>query len=82
MNLKWSLVPSFAEHPRIGYKLDRARRETVTEKPSFRNASKRQRCLMLADGFNEWRREGMTKQPFHIRMNYQHPFAFAGLWER
>lgn len=79
--LKWGLIPSWAKDPSIGYKMINARAETVAEKPSFRKAFKHQRCLILADGFYEWKREGKTKQPFYVRFKDSRPFAFAGLWE-
>ncbi|MEX0828937.1 MAG: SOS response-associated peptidase [Nitrospirales bacterium] len=82
VELKWGLVPSWAKDPSIGNKLINARGETVTEKPSFRSAFNRQRCLVLADGFYEWKQEGKTKQPYYIRMKDHRLFAFAGLWER
>ncbi|HBP90825.1 MAG TPA: hypothetical protein DD706_24425 [Nitrospiraceae bacterium] len=82
VELKWGLVPSWAKDPGIGNKLINARGETVAEKPSFRKAFKQQRCLVLADGFYEWKREGKTKQPYYIRFKDQRLFAFAGLWER
>ena len=82
VDLKWGLVPSWAKDPSIGNKLINARGETVAEKPAFRHAFKQQRCLVLADGFYEWKREGKTKQPFYIRFKDKRPFAFAGLWER
>ncbi len=59
-----------------------ARAETVAEKPSFRHSFKKQRCLVLADGFYEWKREGKVKQPYYIRFKDHRLFAFAGLWER
>ena len=80
--LKWGLIPSWAKDPSIGYKMINARAETVAEKPSFRKAFKRQRCLLLADGFYEWKREGKAKQPYYIHFKDSRPFAFAGLWER
>ena len=80
--LQWGLVPSWAKDPSIGNKLINARGETVADKPSFRQAFKQQRCLVLADGFYEWKREGKTKQPYYIRLKNGRPFAFAGLWER
>ena len=80
--LKWGLVPSWAKDPSIGNKLINARGETVAEKPAFRKAFKQQRCLVLADGFYEWKQEGKTKQPYYVRFKDQRPFAFAGLWER
>ena len=80
--LKWGLIPSWAKDPSIGYKMINARAETVAEKPSFRKAFKRQRCLVLADGYYEWKREGKAKQPYYIHFKDSRPFAFAGLWER
>ena len=82
VELQWGLVPSWAKDPSIGHKLINARGERVAEKPSFRHAFKLQRCLVLADGFYEWKREGKTKQPYYIRFKDHRPFAFAGLWER
>ena len=80
VTLKWGLVPSWAKNPNIGYKMINARAETVAEKPSFRKSFKHQRCLILADGFYEWKREG-KKQPYYFRMKNEQPFMFAGLWE-
>ncbi|WP_447962019.1 SOS response-associated peptidase [Nitrospira sp. Ecomares 2.1] len=80
--LKWGLVPSWAKDPGIGNTLINARGETVAEKPAFRKAFKQQRCLVLADGFYEWKREGKTKQPFYVRFKNHRLFAFAGLWEQ
>ena len=80
--LKWGLIPSWAKEASIGNKLINARGETVAEKPSFRRSFKFHRCLVLADGFYEWKREGKGKQPYYIRFKDQRLFAFAGLWER
>lgn len=80
--MKWGLVPSWAKDPSIGNKLINARGETVAEKPAFRKAFKLQRCLVLADGFYEWKREGNIKRPYYIRFKDHRRFAFAGLWER
>lgn len=80
--LKWGLVPSWAKDPSIGNKLINARGETIAEKPAFRKAFKHRRCLVLADGYYEWKREGNTKQPYYIRFKDDRLFAFAGLWER
>ncbi len=77
----WGLVPSWAKDPSIGNRLINARAETLLEKPSFRNAFRRRRCLVLADGFYEWRKEGRGKTPMYIRLASGKPFAFAGLWE-
>lgn len=82
VELKWGLVPSWAKDASIGNKLINARAETVAEKPSFSKAFKHQRCLVLAEGFYEWKREGKTKQPYYIRFKDGRLFAFAGLWER
>jgi putative SOS response-associated peptidase YedK len=78
---QWGLVPSWAKDASMGARLINARSETVTEKPAFREAFKRRRCIIPADGFYEWRREGSKKQPFFFRMRDERPFGFAGLWE-
>jgi putative SOS response-associated peptidase YedK len=80
--MNWGLIPSWAKDAAIGNKMINARSETVARKPSFREAFRHRRCLVPADGFYEWRREGETKQPFRIGMKGGKPFAFAGLWER
>jgi putative SOS response-associated peptidase YedK len=77
----WGLIPSWAKDPAIGNKMINARAETVSEKPSFRKAFKVRRCLILADGFYEWQKTDDGKQPYHIKMQDDSPFAFAGLWE-
>ena len=81
---QWGLIPSWAKDPKIGNRMINARSETLAEKPSFRTAYKRRRCLILSDGFYEWRAEpgSKTKTPFYIRLKSEKPFAFAGLWER
>ena len=80
---KWGLIPSWSKDPSIGERMINARSETLAEKPSFRNAYRRRRCLILADGFFEWKQSpGMkSKQPIYIRLIDARPFAFAGLWE-
>ena len=79
---RWGLVPSWAKDPAIGQKMINARSETVTEKPSFRTALVRRRCLIPADGFYEWlKHEDGSKHPVHFRLLSGEPFAFAGLWE-
>jgi putative SOS response-associated peptidase YedK len=79
----WGLIPSWAKDPQIGNRMINARAETLAEKPSFRNAYRRRRCLVLADGFYEWRKEpgSKTKTPMYIQLESREPFAFAGLWE-
>lgn len=79
--LIWGLVPSWAKDPGIGSRLINARAETVTEKPSFRSAFKRRRCLLVADGFYEWQRSADGKQPYYFHLDDHQPFGFAGLWE-
>lgn len=81
--LQWGLVPAWAKDPAMGNRLINARAETLAEKPSFRAAYRQRRCLILADGFYEWRVEPgqRGKTPLAIRLRSGAPFAFAGLWE-
>ena len=81
---RWGLIPSWAKDPSIGDRMINARAESLAEKPSFRNAYRRRRCLILTDGFYEWKQNpGMkSKQPMYIRLKDGQPFAFAGLWEQ
>ena len=79
--MRWGLVPSWANDLKIGNRMIKARSETLAEKPSFRTAFKRRRCLIPADGFYEWKREGKAKKPMLITANPGGLFAFAGLWE-
>ncbi len=76
----WGLVPGWAKDVNIGNKMFNARSETVAEKPSFRNAFKRRRCLIPASGFYEWRAEAGGKQPYFCHLD-QPIFCFAGIWE-
>jgi putative SOS response-associated peptidase YedK len=80
---KWGLIPSWSKEPTIGERMINARAESLAEKPSFRNAYKRRRCLILSDGFYEWKQNPdlKSKQPMYIRLKGGKPFAFAGLWE-
>jgi putative SOS response-associated peptidase YedK len=79
---QWGLIPSWAKDPAIGNQMINARAETLAEKPSFKTAYRRRRCLILADGFYEWRKNpDKTKTPMYIQLESQEPFAFAGLWE-
>lgn len=79
--LRWGLVPNWATDPSIGNKLNNARSETVAAKPSFRDAFRRRRCLIPADGFYEWQTKGKLKQPYYISLASGEPMAMAGLWE-
>ena len=79
--MRWGLVPSWASDPSIGNRLLNARAETLAEKPSFRSALTRRRCIIPADGFYEWKTVGKKKQPYRIHRNDDALFAFAGLWE-
>jgi putative SOS response-associated peptidase YedK len=80
--LRWGLIPSWSKDPTIGNRLINARAETAREKPSFRNAFRRHRCLIPTNGFYEWQRQERGKQPYFVRMRDERPFAFAGLWDR
>jgi putative SOS response-associated peptidase YedK len=79
--LRWGLIPSWAKDPKIASSLINARAETVADKPAFRAAFKRRRCLILADGYYEWTGKPGKKQPWHCRFPSDAAFAFAGLWE-
>jgi putative SOS response-associated peptidase YedK len=79
--LRWGLIPFWAKDPAIGNRLINARAETVAEKPSFRNAFAKRRCLVVADGFYEWRPAGKRKVPVYIFLKSKKPFSFAGLYE-
>jgi putative SOS response-associated peptidase YedK len=80
----WGLIPSWAKDPKMGSRMINARAETIAEKPVYRSAYRRRRCLILADGFYEWRKEPGSggKTPMYIRLESREPFALAGLWER
>ncbi|MBI4551007.1 MAG: SOS response-associated peptidase [Candidatus Latescibacteria bacterium] len=82
-SFRWGLIPSWAKDPGIGHKMINARAESLAEKPSFRTAYQRRRCLILADGFYEWAQQpgSKTKIPVYIRLRSGRPFGFAGLWE-
>lgn len=79
--MRWGLIPPWADDPKIGNRLINARAETVFEKPSFKQAARSRRCLILADGFYEWQRRDGHKVPHFIRLRSGCPFGFAGLWE-
>jgi putative SOS response-associated peptidase YedK len=79
--MRWGLVPSWAQDPSIGQRMINARAETLLEKPSFKQLVATRRCLVPADGFYEWRREGNRKVPMWFYLKDRKPFAFPGLWD-
>jgi putative SOS response-associated peptidase YedK len=79
--MRWGLVPSWAQDSSMGQRMINARAETLLEKPSFKQLVSTRRCLVPADGFYEWRREGKRKVPMWIHLKKREPFAFAGLWD-
>lgn len=78
---RWGLIPFWAKDPAIGYRMINAKAETITEKPSFKQAFRTRRCLVLSDGFYEWKKE-KEKNPYRIQMADGSPFAMAGIWDR
>lgn len=78
---RWGLIPFWAKDSTIGNKMINARAETVDEKPSFNHSLQRKRCLIVADGFYEWKKEGSTKRPHRITLKSKELFGFAGLWD-
>jgi putative SOS response-associated peptidase YedK len=79
--VRWGLVPSWVKDPRVFTPAFNARGESVLDKPAFKAAMRYRRCLIPADGFYEWRRDGSRSQPYYVRAKSGEPFAFAGLWE-
>lgn len=79
--LKWGMVPYWASDPKIGYKMINARSEGIEEKPSFKQPFKQRRCLILSDGFYEWKKNGKVKHPYRFVMKDHKPFALAGLYD-
>ena len=79
--VRWGLIPAWVKDPRGFSVLINARGESALDKPAFRNAMKRRRCLFPADGFYEWKREGERKRAYFVRLKSGQPMAFAGLWE-
>ena len=80
--VRWGLVPRWAKDPSVGARKNNARAETITQKPSFREAYRKRRCLIPANGFYEWKLENGLKQPYYIYPSGGALFAFAGLWEQ
>jgi putative SOS response-associated peptidase YedK len=79
--VKWGLIPYWAKDPKIANKLINAKAETLTEKPSFRDAFKRRRCLVPVNGFYEWEKKGRERRPYYFHAPDERPFALAGLYE-
>src|SRR5262252_9363970 len=79
--VRWGLLPAWVKDPRSFSLLINARAESVNDKPAFRNAMKRRRCLVPADGFYDWKAEGGRRRPFVVRPKDRAPIAYAGLWE-
>jgi putative SOS response-associated peptidase YedK len=79
--VRWGFIPSWVKDPKTVSLMFNARGETAADKPAYRNAMKRRRCLVPADGFYEWKRDGERKRPHFIRRRDSKPLAFAGLWE-
>lgn len=80
--MRWGLIPGWSKDGAAKFAMINARAETIDEKPAYRTAFRRRRCLIPADAFYEWRKRGNHKQPYCIRMRDESPFAFAGVWER
>jgi len=80
--LRWGLVPAWAENPDQSYRMINARSETVAVKPAFREPFRHRRCIIPVDGFYEWRRQGKTRQPYALRPSVERVLALAGVWER
>lgn len=81
VNFRWGLIPAWARDPSIGKRMFNARSETVAEKPSFKNAFRKSRCLIIADGFYEWQKLGKVRRPLYFSLKSGNPFGFAGLYE-
>jgi putative SOS response-associated peptidase YedK len=81
VNFRWGLIPSWAKDPSIGNKMFNARAETIAEKPSFKNAFHKRRCLIPAGGFYEWQKLGKMKKPLRFSLKSGEPFGLAGLYE-
>jgi putative SOS response-associated peptidase YedK len=80
--LRWGLVPQWADDLNVGSRMINARADSVATKPAYREAFRSRRCLVVADGFYEWQKSGRRKQPYYLRLKDDGPFGFAGVWER
>jgi putative SOS response-associated peptidase YedK len=81
VSYRWGLIPSWAKDPSIGNRMFNARAETIADKPSFKNAFQKRRCLIPADGFYEWQKLGKIKKPLRFSLKSGEPFGLAGLYE-
>ncbi|MBI1390335.1 MAG: hypothetical protein GC154_17995 [bacterium] len=81
VQFRWGLIPAWAKDLSIGARTINARCETLFEKPAFRGAARKRRCVIPASGFYEWKKEGAVKQPYYLQAASGEPLAFAGLWE-
>jgi putative SOS response-associated peptidase YedK len=79
--MHWGLIPHWADDPSIGNRMINARAETLTELPSFKLLVDRRRCIIPADGFYEWRKEGKRKVPMWVHLKSREPLGLAGLWD-
>ncbi len=79
--MRWGIIPAWAKDEKIGYRLINTRSETVFDKPMWKGIVTKKRCLIPANGFYEWQKQGDSKQPFYIRTKDQKLFMFAGIWE-
>ena len=79
--MHWGLIPNWAKDPTIGNRMINARVESLTEKPAFRQLVQTRRCIIPADGFYEWRKEGKRKIPMWVHLKSREPFGLAGLWD-
>ena len=79
--MKWGFIPHWAKDPRLGYSMINARAETIDVKPAFKGSFRSRRCLVVSDGFYEWRHGGKVKEPFYITLKDGGVMAFAGLWD-
>lgn len=78
--LRWGLIPAWAKDEKAGARTINARRETLADKPSFRDSFRTRRCLVVADGWYEWKKRGDRKQPYYLGRADRRPFTMAGLW--
>lgn len=79
---RWGLIPFWAKDISVGVRMINARSESLTEKPAFKESFERRRCLVLSDGFYEWKKDGSNKTPYRVCLKSEQPHAMAGLWER